>query len=126
MRANVQRMDHRRDEVVGALKQARDLIVARGYQPHYGSTDDGGPINISNALTGACGDYELYLLARQCFSRNWGGPVPGLLNWETEKRRTVSEVVDLFAKVLAKWEKNEVHPTGLDRRRLGGSRPRST
>lgn len=116
-------MEDRRDEVVEALKKACDLIVARGYQPYYGTACEGGPLNISNALTRACDDYELYLLSRQSFSKNWGGPVVGLVSWETEKRRTVSEVVDLFAVVLKRLETHEARPTGT----AGRGRPtRST
>jgi hypothetical protein len=112
MRASLQRMADRRTEVIAALKQARDLIAARGYQPYYGSANEGGPINISNALTRACGDYETYLLARQSFSSNWGGPIVGLVSWETERRRTVTEVMDLFARVLKRLDDDEAHPTG--------------
>lgn len=111
MRDNVRAMD-RQDELVAALKQARDLIETRGYQPLYGSATEGGPINIANALTRACGDYELYLLARQSFSKNWGGPVVGLVHWETEKRRTVSEALALFDTVLKRLESHEARPTG--------------
>lgn len=105
-------MVSRHDDIVAALKHARDLIIGRGYQPLYGSVAEGGPLNISNALTRACGDYELYLLCRQSFSQNWGGPVVGLVHWETEKRHTVSDVITLFGKVLKGLETNETRPTG--------------
>lgn len=105
-------MEIRHDDIVAALKHARDLIAARGYQPLYGSATEGGPLNISNALTRAAGDYELYLLCRQSFSQNWGGPVVGLVHWETEKRHTVSDVMALFEKVLKRLETYEARPTG--------------
>lgn len=111
-------VDHRRDEVIATLKCARDLIVARGYQPLFGSVNEGGPINISNALTRATNnDYDLYTRARQSFSKNWGGPLKGLLYWETEQRRSLSEVITLFGQVLTRLENGEIHPTGRDGRR---------
>lgn len=115
MPANVS-TDHRRDEVISAVRTARDLIASRGYQPLYGTANEGGPINISNALTRASSDRDLYIRCRQSFSKNWGGPLPGLLHWETEKRRTASEVMDLFARVLTRLENGETQPTGTDAR----------
>lgn len=112
MRASVQRMEDRRDEVIKVISTARDLIAALGYQPFF-RVNGGGPLNISSALVRACSDdYELQLLARQSFSSNWGGPVSGLLSWETEKRRTQSEVIDLLTKVLTRLESHETRPTG--------------
>jgi hypothetical protein len=95
----------------------------RGYQPFWqvGS----GPLNISNALKASCETYDLYVLARQSFSSNWGGPVPGLLSWETQQRRSKAEVLELFDRVLERLESGEAHPTGHSRRR-GNSGSRTT
>lgn len=120
MRANVHVMVARHDEIVSALKQARDLIAARGYQPLFGSATEGGPINISYALTRSCADdYELQLLCRQSFSQNWGGPIAGLIYWETDRRRSLADVMALFEKVLQRLETDEARPTGSAPRRSG-------
>lgn len=108
----------RKADVIAAIKQARDLIAARGYQPLYGSATEGGPINISNALTRAATDYDLYVLCRQAFSQNWGGPVVGLVHWETYKRHTTSEALELLGEVLTRLESDEARPSG----RAGRSR----
>ena len=105
-------VDH--SDVVAALRKASELIAARGYQPLYGSTK-GGPINISNALTLAASEYDTYLKARQAFSRNYGGPVEGLVYWETYKRRNKMEVLALFAEVINRLENHEARPVGSTR-----------
>lgn len=106
---NVPRVDH--TNVVATLRKASELIAARGYQPLYGSVR-GGPINISNALTLATDDYDTYLKARQAFSKNWGGPTEGLVYWETYKRRSKTEVLELLAKVIDRLENDEARPPG--------------
>lgn len=107
--------DTTRAHVVEALTVARDLIDKRGYQPEWGKKDSDGPLNISNALTRACGDYDTYVLARQSFSKTWGGPEPGLLHWETYKRHTKTDVLELFAKVIGRLESGECNPVGPTR-----------
>lgn len=97
--------------VIAVLSKASELIAARGYQPLYGSVK-GGPINISNALTLAADEYDLYLKARQSFSKNWGGPTQGLIYWETYKRRSKTEVLDLIAEVINRLENHEARPVG--------------
>lgn len=99
------------NKILTAMKVARDLIDRRGYQPVW-SKGYGDPLNISEALTRACDDYETYLRARQSFSKTWGGVVSGLLNWETEKRRTKAEVLKLFDAAMERLENGEAHPTG--------------
>lgn len=101
--------DTTRAVVVDALTAARDLIYKRGYQPEWSKGED-SPLNISNALTLVCKDYETYILARQAFSSNWGGPEPGLLFWETYKRRTLADTMDLFARVIGRLEAGEANP----------------
>lgn len=102
--------DSTRTRVTAALTTARALIEQRGYQPEWGRGGD-SPLNISNALTLACENYETYVLARQSFSKNWGGPEAGLLFWETYKRRTKSEVMELFATVIGGLDCGEVNPS---------------
>lgn len=102
--------DTTRAKVVTALTEARDLISKRGYQPEWGKGGD-SPLNLSNALTLACKDYETYILARQSFSKNWGGPEPGLLYWETYKRHTKGDALELLASVIGLLETGEANPT---------------
>lgn len=102
--------DTTRAKVVDALSAAREIIYQRGYQPEWSKGGD-SPLNVSNALTLSCEDYETYILARQSFSQNWGGPETGLLHWETYKRRTLADVLDLFAKVIGRLEAGECNPT---------------
>lgn len=98
-------------EITDVLKRARDLIAARGYQPQWGKDD--GPMNIRNAITHAADSYELYCLAVQSFSKMWGGPLKaGLLSWETYKRRSTSQVMDLFAVTIGRLENGKTHPRG--------------
>lgn len=112
--------------LVSAIRQARDLIERRGYQPIWGKGGDADPLNISEALATSCaGDRELLTRARQSFSKTWGGPVDGLLSWETAKRRSKAEVITLFGTVLTRLENGDAHPTGSSPRRRGTG-PRNT
>jgi len=95
-------------DLVAVLAKAKGLIEARGYQPIWGH---GGPLNLSQALSTASTTYEEYAAARQSFSNMWGGPVKGgLLGWETYKRRTKSEVLELLDEVIRRVESGEVTP----------------
>ncbi|AEJ95390.1 hypothetical protein SEA_TESLA_60 [Mycobacterium phage Tesla] len=108
------------EQVVGVVvKRARDLIAQRGYQPLFSATKT-GPLNISHALSLAVsgGPHELLGAARQAFSKNWGGPVSGLLDWETRRRRTQEEVLDLLDEVIRRLESRETN--------LPGRRPRGS
>lgn len=107
--------DNTSARVLNALRLAKDLIANRGYQPEWGKGGD-SPLNLSNALTRACSDYEIYILARQSFSKNWGGPEAGLLYWETYKRHTTSEVLALLDKVIEGVSNGTTNPTGTSRR----------
>ena len=114
MGANVRRVDDGGlTLVLDAVREARARIEARGYQPIWGKGGATDPLNISEALAGACGgNHELYVRTRQSFSKTWGGPVDGLLSWETAKRRSQTEVLHLFDLVLNRLENGEAHPTG--------------
>ena len=112
--------------VLEAVREARARIEARGYQPIWGKGGHSDPLNISEALSGACdGNRELYVRARQSFSKTWGGPVDGLLSWETAQRRSQAEVLKLFDLVLDRLENGEAHPSGSERPRRRSS-PRAT
>lgn len=97
-----------RAETVTTLKKARGLIEARGYQPEW---DTDGPLNISNALSRVCEEYEPYLLARQSFSKP-DGPINGISSWETYKRRSKSEVLELFDTTIKRVENGKANPHG--------------
>lgn len=125
MGANVRPVDDGDLTLVSdAIREARARIEARGYQPIWGKGGESDPLNISEALAGACdGNNNLYVRARQSFSKNWGGPLDGLLNWETEKRRSKAEVLEVFDQVLDRLENGEAHPTiHKGRSRAGGGR----
>lgn len=95
-------------ELVAVLEKAKALIEARGYQPIWGH---GGPLNLSQALSTASTTYDLYAAARQVFSNMWGGPIKGgLLGWETYKRRTQSEVLELLDEVIRRVKSGEAQP----------------
>ena|SRR5690349_3338141 len=110
--------DKLRCSVVAALRNAQELIRRDGYQPEWGK-GPGHPLNLSNALTRSCPSYDIYLLARQAFSKNWGGPQAGLLHWETYKRHTTSEAIALIDDVILRLEAKICNPTGTQRSREG-------
>lgn len=98
-------------EIIAVLKRARDLIAARGYQPQWRYGD--GPLNIRNAVDIAADNYEMYCLAVQSFSQMWGGPLrAGVLSWETYKRHTSSQVMELFETTIQRLENGEARPRG--------------
>lgn len=102
--------DIERGKVLAALQSARALIEARGYQPEWCKSTD-SPLNLSNALTLACEDYTTYVLARQSFSKNWGGPESGLLFWETYRRHSTTDALGLIDKVIFGVRGKVINPT---------------
>ena len=113
--------------ITEAVRRARQLIEARGYQPIWGEGGSLDPLNISEALASASnGNNNLYLRCRQSFSKNWGGPVEGLLNWETTRRRSKDEVLRLFDLVLERLESSETTESGSGGGGAGGPGLRAT